>query len=134
MPRQLQAASEAIAGTVSPVVGIDPVTIITIVTTLLTLVSQFCPRRSEENQLKAVRKAYDPATQSYDRTMVSRFEFAAKKACRREGVKRPTKAQCQALALAALEKIRTADEVTAIEVLAQIGARPETRQIVADCG
>lgn len=130
----LRAAVESAAATIGPVVSIDPVTLIAALSTLFTLISSWCPRKSQETQLRAVQKAYDPVADTYDPNLMERFEVAARKALRREGVKRPKIADIRAVARAAADQIRLAEPAMVTAARGEIEGNPDTAVILAECG
>jgi len=130
----LRAAAEASATTLAPVVGIDPATVAIILSTLFTLLTRLCPGKSVESQVATVTKAYNATSDSYEPKLQGRFEVAARKALRREKVKRPTQAQIRAFAKAALDKVRLSPPELVAVCCGEIEGNPDTEIIVAECG
>ncbi|TXI84789.1 MAG: hypothetical protein E6Q40_08825 [Cupriavidus sp.] len=108
--------------------GIDPVTVLTIVTTLLPLLAkcfQRDPSVSGQTPQQFLTDHYDPTTDTFDQHLIDRTRAQTRRAARKEGQRHLTRDQLDAITVESLKRAMKADNETVSACLAEAAALPD---------
>ena len=107
--------------------GIDPITILTIVTTLLPMLAkcfQSDPVVAGQTPQQFLTNSYDPTTDTFDAHLVDRARNQTRRAARREGQRHLTRDQLDAITTESFRHTMKSDDATVSACLAEAAALP----------
>lgn len=112
---QAQAITDDVAAQLP---GFDPLTILTIITTLIPLISGCFKKTSTETPAEYLADHFDEEDGTFDQSLVNRMRPQTRRAARKAGQRHLSRSQLDALSVATLTRAMNEDESTVASVMA----------------
>lgn len=116
----IRSEATKIASSVNPEFAIDPVTVVTVITTLLPMLLKcFAASGATQSPKAYLKDHYDESTQSFDQWLIERTRSRTRVAARRAGHTHLDRGQLDAMTEAAFRRALEAPEATLTTCLSE---------------